>query len=90
MDMDLTLEIWVPSFRCKEAHRIHRKIPSYTSHLNVSQHYHEREHAQLREKARRCEGKLFTLQLAQAVQVVSRVTAQKGGREVGREANLDS
>jgi hypothetical protein len=27
--MDLTLETWVPSFRCSEAHRIHRKIPNY-------------------------------------------------------------
>lgn len=28
MDMDLTLEMWVPNFRCNEAHRMQRKIPS--------------------------------------------------------------
>lgn len=27
---DLTFVIWVPSLRCKAAHRIHRKTPSYT------------------------------------------------------------
>lgn len=29
---DLTLEIWVPSFRWSEAHRIQRKTPSYYPH----------------------------------------------------------
>ena len=26
---DLTLDMWVPSFRCSEAHRIQRKIPRF-------------------------------------------------------------
>lgn len=41
---DLTLDIWVPSFRWREAHRMHKNIPSYSGSIMRSISHHSLHH----------------------------------------------